>query len=227
MSGKGSPMGHLQALTSALMHHVMRTNREQALPNFQILPRAPSARKPLLALTDGSSTLGSHEDFDGGSPGSAPSAVGDASPGLTFPILGGNAPGGVPPVVGASAVGAAIAAVQAAIEGKAAKAKAKAQSKHAPSHKRPAAATEEAVGKAAAKPIAKRPAAATDEALGTCTKPNVSDIKCRSCVTARTGLPGLGMTRSVRYEGDPTDARQEAVEWLRTRCEELGVDCDY
>ena len=94
--------------------------------------------------------------------------------------------------------------------------------------KRPAAAAEEAVGKAAA-PAHKRPAAAAEEVVGKANtiKPNISDIKCRSCVTARTGLPGLGMTRSIRYEDDPTAAREEAAEWLRTRCEELGVQWDY
>ena len=54
-----------------------------------------------------------------------------------------------------------------------------------------------------------------------------TDIKCRSCVTAKNGLPGLGMTKSINYEDDPTDAKAEAAEWLRTRCEELGVKCDY
>ena len=216
VAGKGSSLSHLQQLTSALMQHVMRNSRGQADPgpsNLLIYGSPPPARKQQLALRDGSSSYGGNTDeLDGGiiSPDSA--SVGEASPALSVkaPLGATKAPG----VSNPAAVGAAIAAVQTAMAEMAAKAMATA--------KKSAKASAAAIVTAH-----KRPAAAPDEAAGKCSKPSISDIKCRSCVTARTGLPGLGMTRSIKYEDDSTDAKAEAAEWLRTRCEELGVECDY
>ena len=76
---KGSAMCHLQQLTTALMHHVMRSSREVGLPGLQIFPSTPPARKPLLALANGEA-VGSNDDAAGGSPQSTGTARGGASP---------------------------------------------------------------------------------------------------------------------------------------------------
>jgi hypothetical protein len=83
---------------------------------------------------------------------------------------------------------------------------------------------------ASAAPIAKRPAAATGAAkkpAGKTEKPSLSVVKCRSIVLARTGMPGPGMCKVFRYEGDTTDAWAAASEWLRARCEELDIECEW
>jgi len=80
-------------------------------------------------------------------------------------------------------------------------------------------------GPAKAAPM-KKPAAAPAPKKAT-SKPTVSIVKCRSCVTARTGVPGDGMSKSVQYKGSPAKAKAEVTEWLRCKCSELGIDCPY
>ena len=76
--------------------------------------------------------------------------------------------------------------------------------------------------------LLKRPAAAKQCAHGAPSeRPSVSVVKTRSVVVARAGLPGEGMTKSVRCEGPPAKAQAEAKVWLRSRCEELGIECMY
>lgn len=73
----------------------------------------------------------------------------------------------------------------------------------------------------------KRPAAAA--AAGN--QPSVQVVRSRSNVVARTGLPGEGMSKCFRFESESEKgidaAKKAATEWLRGRCEEVGVECRY
>lgn len=56
-------------------------------------------------------------------------------------------------------------------------------------------------------------------------KPSLAVISTRKCVTARTGIPGPGQTKSVTYAGDDHhSAMATARAWLLNRCREQGID---
>ena len=58
--------------------------------------------------------------------------------------------------------------------------------------------------------------------------PTVQDIKTRSCMTARTGLPGEGMNKIFSYKNSvgPAAARLAATAWLNAKCTALGIPCE-
>ena len=59
-------------------------------------------------------------------------------------------------------------------------------------------------------------------------KPHVAVVASRSCVTARTGMPGNGMCKSIGYKNNAGKAEsiEQAKAWLRKRCAELKINCD-
>lgn len=72
----------------------------------------------------------------------------------------------------------------------------------------------------------KRPAAALPDGAHVAAKrPSVTVVSTRNCVTARTGLPGPGQTKSVSIvDGDEETAKQKATDWLINACTENGID---
>lgn len=202
----------LQALASALMQQSFMRHGDVNgdLLGLRIFPRPQQARAP-LALTDGPLALTDVARE------SQPSSEDAARPS----ILAGTT--GVKP-----SIDAAMAAVQAAID---AKANGKKKGKKGAAGKAKAAAQKgkadgaKPEAKAVAKSAMKRPAAAA--AAGN--QPSVQVVRSRSNVVARTGLPGEGMSKCFRFESEKgiDAAKKAATEWLRGRCEEVGVECRY
>jgi hypothetical protein len=120
---------------------------------------------------------------------------------------------------------AAIADVQKAIQEKKDAAALAATSKKKRAVKRPAAAVigEDIEGNARKRPSADCGSAKPAKVL----PPSLQDVKTRQCMTARTGIPGPGMSKTISYrDGTPAAARKAASTWLKQRCHELGIRCE-
>ena len=248
---KNSPLGHLQQLTSALMQHVMsNSTRRDSDIELQFTNPRSSPRQSMLALQDGSvhgpsmHRGRSSEDVGSGTDGTPAKAPVNAAPTTETPSEVASAIAAVQAAMAAKSAGAESKAKAAAKVKAAAKAKSKAAAKATakaavakppakpPLMDRTSGADAGSAKKrpASAAPIAKRPAAATGAAkkpAGKPDKPSLSVVKCRWTVLARTGIPGPGMCKVFRYEGDTTDAWAAASEWLRARCEELDIECEW
>ena len=59
-------------------------------------------------------------------------------------------------------------------------------------------------------------------------RPTVTFVSTRNCVTARTGVDGIGQTKSVSIKnaGSKAKATKAAHDWLREKCGEMGVRYD-
>jgi hypothetical protein len=188
-------------------------------------PPQPNQRRTTLALADGS--LYDHENPDSlgttaASDIDASHACGDGLGDSTPSAAESPAPAATPlsPAAASSPLAAILGEVKAAVDFKACRSSAAAKASAAP------AATKGApkhAAKSTAKAAMKRPAAAGS----TGTHPTLTVLRSRSCVVARTGLPGGGQTRSIHFasDSDIEDTKATALTWLREKCEEMGVEC--
>lgn len=76
-------------------------------------------------------------------------------------------------------------------------------------------------------PVAKGLKRLPDKVLSTVGKGSVKPITTvewsRSQVLARVGLKGPGMSKAFKFKKNPSEVRQAAMDWLSSRCAELGV----
>lgn len=206
-------MNTLDAFAMSLMRHMNFSRQPGAI---QVLPTQPARRlalpapPQLAAIADGNATDVEEEKV--ATPATVP----------TTPSPSGKRPHDTLDAALDEVRSALNAKSEAAAAGRKQARKRKADDTEGPAKaapmKKPAAAP--APKKATSKPTAPAHKKATS-------KPTVSIVKCRSCVTARTGVPGDGMTKTVQYKGSPAKAKAEVTEWLRCKCDELGIDCPY
>ena len=249
-SGGGSEtMMQLSSLANAIMQMSGGVSPQgrppvRRMPNITYFgPSSPTTPRAPLALTDGTFEQETPPPAEHHADSEPPDAAHLAAPG---------------DAIAQSALDSAIAEVQQAIVNKkaaAAEAKKKKDKKaQSQAKKRPAAATSSEDEGGAPR---KKPAAAPESpkaAVAMCKKntkiggkkpaklgsakpavkpanaknPTVQDIKTRSCMTARTGLPGEGMNKIFSYKnsGGPAAARLAATAWLKAKCTALGIPCE-